>query len=61
METKVLKNDYKGNQMFSIYEFDEEGNKNFRPLVNMGVKKASLILKHLEDLKKFLETTQRGG
>jgi len=54
-ETKVLPNDFNSKPMFSIYEFDKEGNKNFKPLVNMGMKKAELILKHVEDLKKYVE------
>lgn len=57
-ETKVEKNDFKGNEMFSIFEFDKEGNKNFKPVVNMGVKKARALVKHLKELEAFVERTK---
>lgn len=57
-ETKVEKNDFNGSEMFSIYEFDKEGNKNFKPVVNMGVKKARHLVQHIEDLKAFVERTK---
>jgi len=57
-ETKVEKNDFKGNEMFSIFEFDKEGNKNFKPVVNMGVKKARALVKHLKELEHFVARTK---
>ena len=66
MNTKVFKSDYKGAPMFSIYEVDSEGKKvckfnqntgealEPKPIVNMGVKKASLIDKHSEDLNAYI-------
>ncbi len=57
-ETKVEKNDFKGNEMFSIFEFDKEGNKNFKPVVNMGVKKARALVKHLKELEAFVARTK---
>lgn len=58
-ETKVMENDFKGTPMFSIFEFDKEGNKNFKPLVNMGMKKAKLVLKHVEELKKYVQENEK--
>ena len=66
MNTKVFKSDYKGAPMFSIYEVDTESKKickfnqntgealEAKPVVNMGIKKASLIDKHSEDLNAFI-------
>jgi hypothetical protein len=56
--TKVEKNDFKGNEMFSIYEFNEKGEKNFKPLVNLGKRKAKLILKHMKELEHYVERTK---
>lgn len=58
-ETKVEPNDFKGNEMFTIYEYDKEGNKNFRPLVNMGVKKAQYLVKHIKELEHFVARTKK--
>jgi len=44
--------------MFSIFEFDKEGNKNFKPVVNMGVKKARALVKHLKELEAFVARTK---
>lgn len=57
-ETKVEQNDFKGNEMFSIFEFDKDGNKNFKPLVNMGKKKARLVLKHIKELEHYVARTR---
>lgn len=57
-KTKVMQNESKGHEMFSIFEFDAEGNKNFKPLVNMGARKARLILKHVKELEQFVDRTK---
>ena len=56
--TKVEKNEFKGNEMFSIYEFNDKDEKNFKPLVNLGKRKAKLILRHMKELEAFVERTK---
>lgn len=56
METKVLAHEYKGHQLFAIFEVDEEGNKHKEiPLISFGFKKAQALFKHLDELKAFVE------
>lgn len=57
-ETKVEKNDFKGHPMFSIYEFNDKGEKNFKPLVNLGLKKAKILVKHLKELEHFVASNK---
>lgn len=53
-KTITEKSEYKGNATISIIELDEEGNKKPYPF-SFGKKKAKLIVKHLEHIKKFVE------
>lgn len=46
--------EYKGSPTISIHELDEEGNKKQYPF-SFGKKKAKLIIKHLDEIKKFAE------
>ena len=45
--------EFKGHKTFSIWMEYENGNK--IPAISFGVKKAESILKHLEELKQFIE------
>jgi len=55
-ETKVLPNEYKGHKLFAIFEVDEadEPIKQY-PLISFGKKKAQAILKHLDELRDFVQ------
>jgi len=48
--SEVLEGDYRGNAMLIIRQTSED-----RFPFQFGVKKARLILEHLEDIKKFVE------
>ena len=48
--SEVLEGDYRGNAMLIIRQTSED-----RFPFQFGVKKARLILEHLEDIKKFIE------
>ena len=53
--TKVLIEEYKGNQIFSIWAVDKEGNKqNPSPMLSFGKTKAKELLKYYEELKQFV-------
>lgn len=54
-KTAVFIQEYKGNEMFSIWEVDNDGSatKEF-PIMSFGKTKAAAILRHLSDLKKYL-------
>ena len=66
MDTKRFENSFKGNPMFSVYEVDNNGDKKKKfdpntgkpvepkPLLNLGLKKAMILLSHVEDLKSFV-------
>ena len=67
MQTKVFENTFNGKPMFSIFEVNEDGEKigkfnsntgermEAKPVVNMGIKKADLSLKHSKELAIFIE------
>ena len=48
--SEVLEGDYRGNAMLIIRQSSED-----RFPFQFGVKKARLILAHLDDIKKFIE------
>jgi hypothetical protein len=55
-KTKVFNEEFKGNEMFSIWPVNEEGGKLTEyPIINFGKSKARAILKHIDELKKFAE------
>lgn len=56
--TKVEKNDFKGHPMFSVFEFNEKEEKNFKPVVNLGLKKAKILVKHLKELEHFVASNK---
>lgn len=54
-ETKVVPNEYRGHTLFSVFEFDKEGNQSEYPVISFAVNKAKVILKHLDELKKYVD------
>lgn len=62
IKTKVLDNPFNGRPMFSVFKVDDEGKKKkddegqfLKPVVNMGIKKAEYCIRHIEELKKYVE------
>ena len=67
MRTKVFENTFNGKPMFSVFEVNEDGEKvgkfntntgermEAKPVVNMGIKKADLALKHSKELADFID------
>ena len=56
-DTVVMKNNFRGTEMFSIYKTDAEGKAHpevSKPVVNFGVTKAKYILEHMAELKEFV-------
>jgi hypothetical protein len=54
-KTKVFNEEFKGNEMFSIWLVDEADEKSVGfPVISLGKVKARAILKHIEELKKFV-------
>lgn len=52
--TKVFLDEYKGNDMFGVWEVDNKGEKVGKfPLVSFGKTKANHILNHITELKDF--------
>lgn len=57
-EASVEDGDY--GRLFTIREVDEIGRKTqFYPLVSFGIKKAHAIIKHLDELKKYVEENEQ--
>lgn len=55
MKTKVFREKFKGQVMFSVFEVDDSGKKKSeKPVLNMGIKKAELVLKHEEEFKEYV-------
>jgi len=55
MNTKVFREKFKGQVMFSVFEVDDSGKKKSeKPVLNMGIKKAELIMKHEEEFREYV-------
>ncbi len=55
MDTHTQVDEYKGKPIFAVYKTPADlEEKTEYPIVSMGVKKAKAILKHAEELKKFV-------
>ena len=56
-ETKVLNDEYNGYPVFKVFEVDGEGDPidPKKPVVSFGMKKGKAILKHVDELEKFVE------
>jgi len=50
--SEALEGDYRGNRMLIIRQTEQD-----KFPFQFGLKKAKLILQHLEDIKKFVEKT----
>lgn len=57
---KVFIEEFKGNDLFSIWEVDTEGNKTQKfPVVSFGLAKALAIVKCIEELNAFVEARKK--
>jgi hypothetical protein len=58
-KTKVFKDTFKGSDCFAIWPVDENDAKigNY-PIVSFGLKKAISIMKHVDELDKFVRTAE---
>ena len=55
-KTKVFEDEFKGNPMLAIHKVDEDGAKEYvKADLKFGVKKAQMILDHVEEIKEFVE------
>lgn len=45
--------------MFVVQELDDKGEAKQYPVVKFGIKKAKAILKHANELKKFVEENEK--
>ena len=56
-KTKVIPNEFKGQSLFTVYEVDEsESPVSDFPVVNFGIKKAKAVLKHVQELREFVNS-----
>lgn len=55
METRVKESEYKGSPVFSVMKLDDKGEEYKFPVVSFGKAKAVAIVKHIEDIKRWLE------
>lgn len=53
MKTEIELSKFKGADVFTIWEVDENGERKNFPVVSFGKKKAEAIVKHIEDVKNF--------
>lgn len=54
-KTKVFLDEFKGNEMFGVWEVDDDRNKvGAFPLVSFGKTKAQYLVEHIEELKEFV-------
>lgn len=60
-KTKVFKDTFKGSDCFAIWPVDENDAKvgNY-PIVSFGLKKAISIMKHVDELDKFVRNSESG-
>lgn len=55
--TKAFEEKYKGHDVLAIHNVDKDGDKIKKDqysVVSLGVKKATAILNHIEDLRSFV-------
>ena len=61
MKTKVFIENFKGHDLFAIFEVDEQDNKvKPTPYVSFGASKAAAILTHKDELEKFIKERSKG-
>ncbi|HLD15222.1 MAG TPA: hypothetical protein VJB94_01445 [Candidatus Nanoarchaeia archaeon] len=54
----AIMGEYKGHKTISLKEEGEEISDKYPPF-SFGLKKAKLIIKHLEDIKRFVEENEK--
>lgn len=54
MKTEIELTKFKGADVFTIWELDDNGERKKFPVVSFGKKKGEAIVKHLKDLEDFL-------
>lgn len=53
-KTKAFFEDFKGHPVIALWEVDPAGNKVGQyPVISLGVRKAKVLLSHIEELKRF--------
>lgn len=57
-ETKVVQADFKDKELFCIKEI-EDGEPSKYPIHNFGIKKAKILLDHLEELQEFVKENDK--
>lgn len=53
MKTELEISNFKGNDIFSIWEVDKNGIRNPSPIISFGRFRGSLILQYINELKDF--------
>lgn len=58
--TEVFDESYAGKPVLAIREVDEIGTKyGVYPVISMGLKKAKAVIKHIDEIKKFVEENEK--
>ena len=57
METEIELGEYKGSATITIHELDSDGKRRPYPF-SMGLKKARLVIKHIEDIEDFVANNE---
>ena len=58
LQSKVVLGEFKGNPIFSVFEFDGEERKDY-PMFSFGFKKAKALLSHLGEIKEWVESLEK--
>jgi len=59
MKSKVFVESFKGSNVFSVWEVDDSDNKIGQyPLVSLGEKKATSLMRHIEDFIEYAEKSR---
>lgn len=60
MKTKVFIENFKGHDLFAIFEVDEQDNKiKPTPFVSFGATKAAAIVSHKDELEQFAKARSK--
>jgi hypothetical protein len=54
MKSEIELTKFKGADVFTIWEVDENGERKKFPIISFGKKKGEAIVKHLKELKDFV-------
>lgn len=56
MKTKIVRKEFKGRPLLSIVQTQDNGKPlDAFPIMSFGIKKAEYIVKHLDEIKAFIE------